>query len=193
MQCQDCFQNDLSLWGTGFIDKNSDGIVDAFDFDNDQILLKKISEEGLLGKSWSEVGNKINSLFNKTDTWVVQNNQSISQIAVMVLKQINPNYSKADIDIMVKQLIEMNLSKLDGSKEGFLVNAKIKLPFAIDISKEKISKNPVYDYVKETQSKRIRDLVSKFNLINSNSINSTTYCKQSVILPTHGVLRMSTP
>lgn len=164
-----------SVFGSGYPDKNGDGYIDAFDFDNDENIIKKLEEAGLMGQLWKDAEDRVNSLLNRTNMWIVQNNQTISQIAIMILKQTKPEYTKEDIANLSNQLIQMNSSKLDGSKKGFLVNAQIKLPFYIDISKEKQSENPVFDYVWGTQSKRIQDIVSKYNLIDKNGIKSQMY------------------
>lgn len=164
----------INIFGEGFADKNGNEIIDVFDFD-DETIIQKVEKAGLMGKQWKNNRENVNSLLEKTDVWTVQNNQSVSQIAIMVLKQTKPNYTKLDVDNMVEQLIQMNESKLDGTKKGFLVNAEIKLPFQIDISNEKQSENPVFDYVWSTQSKRISDIVAKYNLIDKNNIETTTY------------------
>lgn len=164
-----------TLFEYQFFDKNDNKIVDSFDFDNDQKIIQKLEEANLFGQLWEDVENKINLLLNKTDVWIVQNNQSISQIAIMILKQTKPDYTQKDIVSISEELIKMNQHALDGSKQGFLVNSKIKLPFSIDITNEKQSDNPMYDYVLYTQLKRINDIVSKYNLIGKNNINSQTY------------------
>ena len=134
-------QPQASVFGDGFRDKNGNDFVDSFDFDNDEEVIKKVKNAGLMGQLWKDVEDKINSLLKKSNIWTVQNNQSISEIATMILEQTQPNYTQKDIINLSKQLISMNSSKLDGTKQGFLVNAQIELPVAIDISKIKQSEN----------------------------------------------------
>ena len=166
-----------SLFGDGFPDKNNDGIVNSFDFDEDENIVKKLEEANLLGKLWNDVGNKVKSLLgnqskNKTNKWIVQNNQTVTQIAVMILKQNKNNYTKSDVDNLSKQLVQMNKSKLDGTKKGFIVNSQILLPVEIDTTNEKTSKNPTYDYIFNTQTKRIRYITDRYNLIRQANNNS---------------------
>ena len=168
-------QQETSIFGNGFPDKNGNRYVDPFDFDNDEEVIKKLEEAGLMGQLWKESEDKVNALLNRTDIWIVQNNQSVTQIAVMVLKQTKPDYTQDDVKEMSNELIQINSSNLDGTKKGFLVNSQIKLPVAIDTSKEKQSKNPVFDYVWNVQTKRIKDIVSKYNLIEKNNVHSQTY------------------
>ena len=65
----------------------------------------------MLGKFWNDVGDKVKLLLdsskNKTNKWIVQNNQTVTQIAVMILKQIKKNYTKSDIDNLSKRLIQI--------------------------------------------------------------------------------------
>ena len=168
-------QPQASVFGDGFRDKNGNDFVDSFDFDNDEEVIKMVKNAGLMGQLWKDVEDKVNSLLKKSNIWTVQNNQSISEIATMILEQTQPNYTQKDIINLSKQLISMNSSKLDGTKQGFLVNAQIELPVAIDISKIKQSENPVFDYVWNVQSKRIKNIVSKYNLIEKNDVKSETY------------------
>ena len=47
---------------TIFSDKNNNRKVDAFDFDYDEKIVKQLQDEGLLGKLWKDVNEKVNNL-----------------------------------------------------------------------------------------------------------------------------------
>ena len=130
--------------------------------DSDDISLKQAFSEFL-----KSVLPQKNNKENLSDKWIVQNNQSMDSISKMVLNQTKPDFKYEDVLKMNEQLKSLNKDKLDGTKNGFLVGSEITLPEAVDTSKEKVSENPVYDYVWWTQTKRVKDEVQKYNLIDT--------------------------
>lgn len=130
--------------------------------------------------------NFLQTIFRRNDkysnTWTVQNKQTIPDISKMILKQTMGYFSQEDVESMNKILISLNKSKLDASKKYFLVNSKIKLPAIIDISKEKRSENPTFDYVESIAQKDLNKIVNMYNLIDSDK-NSILFseCKKIAI------------
>ena len=110
-----------------------------------------------------------------TDLWVVQNGQSIDNIAEIYLRNTQSSYTNEELLTTRNKIKQMNRKHLDNSGDAFMVGRKIKLPSKIDVSDEKVSKNPVYDYVWQTQSKRILDISEKYNRINKKGLKSQAF------------------
>ena len=157
--------------------------------DSDDISLKKEFNEFLQ----SVLPKKANK-DKLSDKWIVQNNQSLDSISQMILKQTKSDFKYEDVLKMNEQLKSLNKDKLDGSKSGFLVGSEIKLPVSIDTSNEKISENPVYDYVWWTQTKRVKEEVARYNL-SDNQNNSELFNDMKNIvkdfMKEYGVLKSS--
>lgn len=157
--------------------------------DSDDISLKKEFNEFLQ----SVLPKKANK-DKLSDKWIVQNNQSLDSISQMILKQTKPDFKYEDVLKMNEQLKSLNKDKLDGSKSGFLVGSEIKLPVSIDTSNEKISENPVYDYVWWTQTKRVKEEVARYNLLDNQNNSEMINDMKNIIkdfMKEYGVLKSS--
>jgi hypothetical protein len=95
---------------------------------------------------------------------IVQNNESIEQIARLVLKSRGKDFDYNDIRAEIDNIKLANLDCLDGTKKGFIVGSEIIVNAEIDVSGRKTADASKYNYVHATGSKRVRDIADKYTL-----------------------------
>ena len=99
---------------------------------------------------------------------IVQYNESISEIARLVLQGRGKKFDYGDILKEVENIKAANMKSLDATGNGFIVGSEIIVDGKIDVSKRKKADTQVYDYVYDANSQKIKKISDKYNLLNKN-------------------------